>query len=81
MRFDDRVTGNLQDFAPNAKMIHVDIDPAEIGKNVPGRRGASSATCGTLQRADCRRSAPSATRAWLAEIARLAQDDAATATS
>ena len=34
MRFDDRVTGRLKDFAPNAKIIHVDIDPAEIGKNV-----------------------------------------------
>jgi acetolactate synthase I/II/III large subunit len=32
-RFDDRVTGRLSDFAPNAKVIHVDIDPAEIGKN------------------------------------------------
>jgi len=31
-RFDDRVTGNLQKFAPNAKVIHVDIDPAEINK-------------------------------------------------
>jgi acetolactate synthase-1/2/3 large subunit len=35
MRFDDRVTGRLQDFAPKAKIIHVDIDPAEIGKNIP----------------------------------------------
>ncbi|MCH8064516.1 MAG: biosynthetic-type acetolactate synthase large subunit [Chloroflexi bacterium] len=34
MRFDDRVTGRLKDFAPNAKIIHIDIDPAEIGKNV-----------------------------------------------
>jgi len=34
MRFDDRVTGALKDFAPNAKIIHIDIDPAEIGKNV-----------------------------------------------
>ena len=32
-RFDDRVTGNLDSFAPNAKIIHADIDPAEIGKN------------------------------------------------
>ena len=34
-RFDDRLTGNLEIFAPNAKVIHIDIDPAEIGKNVP----------------------------------------------
>jgi acetolactate synthase-1/2/3 large subunit len=35
MRFDDRVTGNLKTYAQHAKKIHVDIDPAEIGKNVP----------------------------------------------
>ncbi|HLF04634.1 MAG TPA: biosynthetic-type acetolactate synthase large subunit [Dehalococcoidia bacterium] len=34
MRFDDRVTGRLRDFAPNAKVVHVDIDPSELGKNV-----------------------------------------------
>jgi acetolactate synthase-1/2/3 large subunit len=33
-RFDDRVTGHIERFAPNAKIIHIDIDPAEIGKNV-----------------------------------------------
>jgi acetolactate synthase-1/2/3 large subunit len=32
-RFDDRVTGQLASFAPDAKVVHVDIDPAEIGKN------------------------------------------------
>lgn len=34
-RFDDRVTGKLDGFAPRAKIVHIDIDPAEIGKNVP----------------------------------------------
>jgi acetolactate synthase-1/2/3 large subunit len=34
MRFDDRATGRVSGFAPNAKIIHIDIDPAEIGKNV-----------------------------------------------
>ena len=34
MRFDDRVTGNLQHYAKNAKKIHVEIDPSEINKNV-----------------------------------------------
>ncbi|WIV20441.1 biosynthetic-type acetolactate synthase large subunit [Paenibacillus polygoni] len=33
-RFDDRVTGKLDGFAPKAKIVHIDIDPAEIGKNV-----------------------------------------------
>ena len=35
MRFDDRVTGNLSKYAPRARVVHVDIDASEIGKNVP----------------------------------------------
>ncbi len=35
LRFDDRVTGNTAAFAPQARIIHVDLDPTEIGKNVP----------------------------------------------
>ncbi|HEX7244640.1 MAG TPA: biosynthetic-type acetolactate synthase large subunit [Solirubrobacterales bacterium] len=34
-RFDDRITGKLTEFAPHAKFIHIDVDPAEISKNVP----------------------------------------------
>jgi acetolactate synthase I/II/III large subunit len=34
MRFDDRVTGNLRTYAPNAKKIHIEIDPSEVHKNV-----------------------------------------------
>ena len=34
-RFDDRITGKLSEFAPRAKFVHIDIDPAEIHKNVP----------------------------------------------
>ncbi|WP_003544158.1 biosynthetic-type acetolactate synthase large subunit [Desulfotomaculum nigrificans] len=34
VRFDDRVTGKVESFAPEAKIIHIDIDPAELGKNV-----------------------------------------------
>ena len=34
MRFDDRATANTEEFAPNARVIHIDIDPAEIGKNI-----------------------------------------------
>ncbi|MEO1288071.1 MAG: biosynthetic-type acetolactate synthase large subunit, partial [Chloroflexota bacterium] len=34
MRFDDRVTGNLKTYSPNSKKIHIDIDPAELNKNV-----------------------------------------------
>ena len=35
VRFDDRVTGTVETFAPNAKIIHVDIDPTSISKNIP----------------------------------------------
>jgi len=35
MRFDDRVTGNLERYAKQAKVIHIEIDPAEVNKNVP----------------------------------------------
>lgn len=34
-RFDDRITGNISEFAKDANVIHIDIDPAEIGKNIP----------------------------------------------
>ena len=34
-RFDDRVTGDTSSFAPNATIIHIDIDPSQIGKNIP----------------------------------------------
>jgi acetolactate synthase I/II/III large subunit len=44
-RFDDRVTGKLADFAPRAKIVHADIDPAEIGKN----RAADVAIIGDLR--------------------------------
>lgn len=39
MRFDDRVTGNLKTYAKQAKIIHIDIDPVEINKNVPTEIG------------------------------------------
>ncbi|HEV8400866.1 MAG TPA: biosynthetic-type acetolactate synthase large subunit [Gemmatimonadales bacterium] len=35
LRFDDRVTGNLASFAPRARIVHIDMDPSEIGRNVP----------------------------------------------
>jgi len=35
MRFDDRVTGNLRNYAPRARKIHIEIDPSELHKNVP----------------------------------------------
>jgi acetolactate synthase-1/2/3 large subunit len=58
MRFDDRVTGNLKTYAPHARKIHVDIDPAEIGKNVPVDVGIVSDLRTVLQ-------------AWLPSLGRL----------
>ena len=39
MRFDDRVTGNTSAFAPHARIIHIDIEPSQIGRNVPTEVG------------------------------------------
>jgi acetolactate synthase-1/2/3 large subunit len=50
VRFDDRVTGRLAAFAPHAKVIHVDIDPAEIGKN----RAPDVPIVGDVKRVLCR---------------------------
>ena len=49
MRFDDRVTGRLKDFAPKAKVIHMEIDPAEIGKNVRPAAALEGNVKNTLQ--------------------------------
>ncbi len=53
-RFDDRLTGNLTRFAPGAKIAHIDIDPSEIGKNVPVDYpvvGDANAALGKLEKA------------------------------
>lgn len=75
-RFDDRVTGKLSSFAVNAKIIHADIDPAEIGKN----RFADVAVIGDLKhiinalipavRAEFKKSKPDLT-AWLRQMSSL----------
>jgi len=58
VRFDDRVTGKLETFAPNAKIIHIDIDAAEIGKNIavdiPIVGEVKEALQALLPRLDCR---------------------------
>lgn len=41
VRFDDRVTGKLETFAANAKIVHIDIDPAELNKNKEAMIGIS----------------------------------------
>jgi acetolactate synthase-1/2/3 large subunit len=42
LRFDDRVTGKIAAFAPHAKIVHIDIDPTQIGKNVPTAVGIAA---------------------------------------
>jgi acetolactate synthase I/II/III large subunit len=78
-RFDDRVTGKLDEFASRAKVIHIDIDPAEVGKN----RGPEVPIVGSVKpvlqellrlayglNADQKPD----TRAWLARISRWRED-------
>ncbi len=73
MRFDDRVTGNLKTYAKNARVIHVDIDPAEINKNVPADVGIVANLREILQQLTPmieQRSYP----AWLEQIAEWRKD-------
>jgi len=71
MRFDDRVTGHVPTFAPYARIVHVDIDPAEIGKNV----AVEIPIVGDIKRVlvalipQVEAVAPEARAAYLAEIA------------
>jgi acetolactate synthase-1/2/3 large subunit len=64
-RFDDRITGKLSEFAPRAKFVHIDVDPAEIHKNVPAHIPIVG---------DCKRILPKLTaeyRALEADVSRL----------
>jgi acetolactate synthase-1/2/3 large subunit len=71
-RFDDRVTGSLPHFAPNAAIVHADIDPAEIGKNrrpdvaILGDLKATLAGLTDALAAQIERSGPADTADWLA---------------
>jgi acetolactate synthase-1/2/3 large subunit len=68
LRFDDRVTGNLAGFARDAEVIHIDLDPCEIGKNVPVTVAlmgdAREILCALLDRV-----APRECEAWREQIA------------
>src|SRR5580692_1636838 len=75
MRFDDRVTGNLKTYAPNAKKIHIEIDPAEINKNVK----VDVALIGDLREVLCEllpRVDAGNREAWLSRIQELKGDSA-----
>jgi acetolactate synthase-1/2/3 large subunit len=75
MRFDDRVTGNLKTYAPAAKKIHVDIDPAEFNKNVPVD-AAISGDVGVVVGGWMSRLADVDRSQWLAYISDLKGDSA-----
>ncbi|HEY8531793.1 MAG TPA: biosynthetic-type acetolactate synthase large subunit, partial [Limnochorda sp.] len=66
-RFDDRVTGRTDRFAPRARIIHIDVDPAEIGKNVPAHVPIVGDARRVLQDL-LPLVAPKAEPAWLAQI-------------
>jgi acetolactate synthase I/II/III large subunit len=67
-RFDDRLTGNLTHFAPHAKVAHIDIDPAEIGKNVPTQIPIVSDTKEALNELLGQTADSPAHEAWLATL-------------
>lgn len=78
-RFDDRVTGKLDEFASHAKVIHIDIDPAEVGKNrvpeVPIVGSVQPVLAELLRLArEGEPPKPGQTRAWLERIDRWKQD-------
>lgn len=70
-RFSDRVTGRLADFAPEAKVIHVDVDPAEIGKNrqpdIPIVGDAKVVLTGFVEQLQSEHQTP-ITQEWIAQI-------------
>ncbi|WLD95313.1 acetolactate synthase large subunit [Alkalihalobacillus sp. AL-G] len=67
-RFDDRLTGNLKTFAPNAKVAHIDIDPAEIGKNVRTQIPITADAKAALRKLLEEKGASSECEEWLAHL-------------
>jgi acetolactate synthase I/II/III large subunit len=71
-RFDDRATGRLKDFAPNARVVHLDIDAAEIGK----MRSADASVLGDLRAALQALTARPSIAAWRARCEQLREEHA-----
>ncbi|HEY8104726.1 MAG TPA: biosynthetic-type acetolactate synthase large subunit [Gemmatimonadales bacterium] len=72
LRFDDRVTGNTAAFAPRAKIVHIELDPSEVGKNVPAALGLLG-DCREVLRRLLPLVRPRDCAAWQAEIAGFAK--------
>jgi acetolactate synthase-1/2/3 large subunit len=72
-RFDDRVTMKLDGFAPKAKIIHIDVDPAEIGKNVKTNIPCVGDVKVVLEYANTK-AKPANSAAWIAKIKQMKQD-------
>jgi acetolactate synthase-1/2/3 large subunit len=72
LRFDDRVTGNTAAFAPRAKIVHIELDPTEVGKNVPVTVPLMG-DCRDILRQLLRIVQPRDCTAWRGEIAGLAK--------
>ena len=73
VRFDDRVTGRLDKFAPAAKVLHVDIDPAEINKNRRADLGVVGDAKSVLGRSCSTKASPTRARRWGVERPQGAQ--------
>lgn len=63
-RFDDRLTGGVETFAPEAELVHVDVDPAEIGKNVAADVGLVGDAGTVLEQLDAELAADAASDRW-----------------
>ncbi|OIJ10607.1 acetolactate synthase, large subunit, biosynthetic type [Anaerobacillus alkalilacustris] len=73
-RFDDRVTGNLEKFAPNAKIAHIDIDPAEIGKNIETQIPIVSDAKEALKELISQNGVKGQNSVWVEDLKRLKQE-------
>jgi len=81
MRFDDRITGAAHKFAPNAKVVHIDVDPSELGKVIKPTVGiaadAKLALRGVLAHLDEEPKSPEECASWREEIAKSQEPEKA----
>lgn len=73
-RFDDRLTGNLAHFAPEARVVHIDIDPAEIGKNIETEIPVVGDAKKALQMLLEENGEPGDTKEWCSKLQQLKQE-------